>query len=40
MLVHHALYPELNKGLGFLGSIYMNEPAWKHLRRESNKAGE
>lgn len=32
MLQHHALYPELQKGLGFLGSIYSNEPAWKLLR--------
>ena len=33
MLLHHALYPELQKGLGFLGSIYTNEPAWKLMRR-------
>lgn len=32
MLQHHALYPEMQKGLGFLGSIYSNEPAWKLLR--------
>lgn len=32
MLQHHALYPEMNKGLGFLGSIYTNEPAWKLMR--------
>ena len=29
MLLHHALYPEAKKGLGYLGSIYTNEPAWK-----------
>ena len=34
MLLHHALYPELNKGLGFLGSIYTSEPAWKLMRRQ------
>jgi uracil-DNA glycosylase len=34
MLLHHALYPELQKGLGFLGSIYSNEPAWKLMRRK------
>lgn len=32
MLLHHALYPELKKSLGFLGSIYTNEPAWKLMR--------
>lgn len=32
MLLHHALYPEVKKGLGFLGSIYTNEPAWKLMR--------
>jgi uracil-DNA glycosylase len=29
MLLHHALQPELQKGLAFLGSIYTNEPSWK-----------
>jgi DNA polymerase I-like protein with 3'-5' exonuclease and polymerase domains len=32
MLLHHAIYPELPKSLGFLGSIYCNESAWKDLR--------
>lgn len=32
MLKHHALYPELKKGLGFLGSIYTDEAAWKLMR--------
>lgn len=32
MLLHHSLYPELQKGLGFLGSIYTNEASWKLLR--------
>jgi hypothetical protein len=32
MLLHHALYPEMLKGLGFLGSIYSNEIAWKTMR--------
>lgn len=32
MLLHHALYPELQKGLGFLGSIYSNESSWKLMR--------
>lgn len=32
MLLHHALQPEVQKGLGFLGSIYTDEPAWKLMR--------
>lgn len=32
MLLHHALQPELEKGLGFLGSVYTNSPAWKTMR--------
>jgi len=32
MILHHAMYPELPKGLGFLGSIYTNEAAWKLMR--------
>lgn len=34
MLIHHALQPELQKGLGFLGSIYLDRGAWKQWRRE------
>jgi len=32
MLAHHALQPESEKGLGFLGSVYTNEPSWKLMR--------
>jgi uracil-DNA glycosylase len=32
MLKHHAYNPELEKGLGFLGSVYTDEPAWKTMR--------
>lgn len=32
MLLHHSLFPEVRKGLGFLGSIYTSEPAWKLMR--------
>lgn len=32
MILHHAMYPELPKGLGFLGSIYSNDVAWKRMR--------
>lgn len=31
MLLHHSLYPELKKGLGFLGSLYTDEASWKLL---------
>ena len=31
MLMHHALQPESQKGLGFLGSVYSNEQSWKLL---------
>jgi uracil-DNA glycosylase len=34
MLLHHSLFPELQKGLGFLGSIYTNEASWKLMRRQ------
>lgn len=40
MILHHSMYPELQKGLGFLGSIYTNEASWKLLRprgEDSNK---
>lgn len=29
MLLHHSLQPEARKGLGYLGSVYTDEPAWK-----------
>ena len=35
MLLHHSLQPELQKGLGFLGSIYTEEPAWKTMRADA-----
>lgn len=33
MLLHHALQPESLKSLGFLGSIYSDEGAWKTERK-------
>lgn len=33
MLLHHALQPEALKGLGYLGSIYSDESAWKTERK-------
>jgi hypothetical protein len=37
MLLHHVLYPELNKGLGFLASVYCNEFAYKLLRKHGEE---
>jgi hypothetical protein len=39
MLLHHALYPEMQKDLGFLGSIYTNEASWKinHKKKDTVK---
>jgi uracil-DNA glycosylase len=34
MLLHHSLFPEMLKGLGFMGSIYTDEQAWKTLYRK------
>lgn len=33
MLLHHALQPEMLKGLGFLGSLYSDERIWKNMRK-------
>ncbi len=32
MLHHHALFPEMPKSLGFMGSVYTNEISWKTMR--------
>ena len=41
MLHHHALFPELPKSLGFMGSIYSNEISWKSMRtKKANKREE
>lgn len=34
MLLHHALQPELEKGLGYLASIYTDELPWKFMREK------
>lgn len=31
MLLHHSIYPEMPKSLGFLASIYENLPVWKTM---------
>lgn len=37
MILHHALHPELLKGLGFMGSVYTSEPAWKLMRQRGEE---
>lgn len=32
ILLHHALQPEMQKSLGFMASVYLNQSAWKELR--------
>lgn len=34
MLLHHSLFPEMQKGLGFLASVYTDSPEWKSMRKE------
>jgi uracil-DNA glycosylase len=33
MLLHHAFQPEMEKGLGFLATIYTDEASWKFMRK-------
>jgi len=33
MLCHHSLQPEMEKGLGFLATIYTDEASWKFMRK-------
>lgn len=41
MLRAHSLFPEMPKGLGFLGSIHTNESSWKLMnRKETTKRDE
>lgn len=35
MLLHHALQPEMEKGLGFLASCYSEEQAWKYMGKRN-----
>ncbi len=41
MLIHHALQPEMLKGLGFLASVYSEELAWKFMvkHRANDRSG-
>lgn len=36
MLMHHAMQPEMQKGLAFLGSIYTDEAPWKLERKNDS----
>lgn len=36
-LLHHAIYPELPKDLGFMGSSYTSQGAWKHWGKKGDK---
>lgn len=33
MLAQHAMQPEMEKGLGFLGSLFTDEPSWKFMHK-------
>lgn len=33
MLLHHAMQPEMEKGLGHLASLYTQEASWKFMRK-------
>lgn len=35
MLIHHALQPEMSKGLEFLGSVYTDQSSWKGMRKKA-----
>jgi len=37
MTLAHAWQPELEKGLGFLGSLFLDELSWKSIRRDTTK---
>lgn len=38
MLLHHALQPEMQKGLGFLATLYTDESSWKFMRTKNETA--
>jgi len=37
MLLHHSMFPELQKSLGFMGSIYTSESSWKLMRQRKKE---
>ena len=41
MHMHHAMQPEMRKGLDYLASIYTNDPPWKNMaKHKGNKRDE
>lgn len=41
MLLHHAYQPEMEKGLGFLATVYTDEASWKFMRKtDTSRKGE
>lgn len=40
MILHHSIYVELEKGLGFLGSVYTDEASWKLMRTRAKDSVE
>ena len=40
MLLHHSLQTEMEKGLGFFGATYTDEPSWKFMRLDNLKKEE
>ena len=38
MIMHHSMYPEMEKSLAFLGPTYTNEPQWKFMRKAAASA--
>ena len=37
MLLHHSIFPEMQKSLGFMGSIHTNEASWKLMRHKKKE---
>lgn len=40
MVKSHAWQPELPKRLGYLGSVFLDEKSWKHIRKDAAKEAE
>lgn len=37
MLMHHSMEPEMRKSLGFLATLYTDEPSWKTMRQDAKR---
>lgn len=40
MLLHHALQPEMEKGLGFMATLHTDEASWKFMRKSDTEKKE